>query len=301
VRGRDGEAVEGATVRAAGPASASGSVDATSGFYLVNVKAGKYEVTPSGGPKGIASPRFDPTATRRSVAAGGDARADFRLNGGLKVGLAFSQKSAAADGSTVVKAEITTKRFGKAAGGVTLSLRPKPEDSGAVAVTTGARATICATGPRRVWPTGTIATALGTPVDVVTDAKGVYDFTMTVGTTPGQFTLNAWAKNAAGELITKDLGNTSPDETLTLTPTGNLTPSKFLSELAVLKSDAAVSHTLASMNDDAASMAAAFSQLSGAGGKLGGLAYSLVSGKAGGTALLANSAADPPTVARTAT
>ncbi len=75
-----------------------------------------------------------------------------------------------------------------------------------------------------------------------------------------------------------------------------MTPSKFLSELALLKSDAAASHALESTNDDVASMAAVFSQLSGAGGKLGGLAHSLVGGKAGGTALLAYSAAFPPTV-----
>jgi hypothetical protein len=137
---------------------------------------------------------------------------------------------------------------------------------------------------------------LATPVDVVTDAPGIYDFTMTIGTVPGTFPLNAWAKDAAGNLITSDLADTSPDRTLTVTPPGNWTVDQFLSELAGLKSDAAASQVLATMTNDPASMAQALAQLSSPTSKLGGLAYSLVNGASGGGAVLAYGDTSPPKV-----
>ena len=137
---------------------------------------------------------------------------------------------------------------------------------------------------------------MGAPVDVVTNAAGVYDFTMTVGTVPGTFPLNARAKDAAGNLITSDLRDTSPDQTLTVAPPGNWAPGRFLSELAGLKSDAAASKVLAAMTNDPASIAQVLSQLSGPGSKLGGLAYSLVSGVSGGFAVLVYGDTNPPRV-----
>jgi hypothetical protein len=130
----------------------------------------------------------------------------------------------------------------------------------------------------------------------VTDANGVYDFTMTVGTVPGTFPLNAWAKNAAGDLITTDLKDTSPDQMLTVTPPGNWTVGQFLSELAGLKTDAAASQVLAAMTNDAAGITQSLSQLSGPASKLGGLAYSPVSGTSGGGAVLVYQDTSPPQV-----
>jgi len=97
-------------------------------------------------------------------------------------------------------------------------------------------------------------------------------------------------------LITTDLKNTSPDQTLTVAPPGNWTVGQFLSELAGLKTDAAASKVLAAMTNDAAGMTQSLSQLSGAGGKLGGLAYSPVYGAYGGTALLVYQDTSPPQV-----
>ena len=293
---KDQQGVQGGTVSANGAGGGSSPVDGTTGFYAINVKAGQYSVAPSGGPSGITPPRFDPESLSLSVEAGAAARADFTLNGGLKVTLTFSQTSVKADGLTVVKGEIVTTEFGKPDGNVTVSLRPKPSDTGEAAVTSGARATICSSTGTRIWPTGTLASPLGPPVDVVTDANGVYDFTMTVGTVPGTFPLNAWAKNAAGDLITTDLKDTSPDQMLTVTPPGNWTVGQFLSELAGLKTDAAASQVLAAMTNDAAGITQSLSQLSGPASKLGGLAYSPVSGTSGGGAVLVYQDTSPPQV-----
>ncbi len=293
---KDQQAVQGATVSAQGVGGASSPVDATSGFYSINVKSGDYSVAPSGGPSGITLPKFDPASLDVSVGVGAVAHADFTLNGGLKVTLTFSQDSVRADGLTVVNGEIATTEYGKPDGGVTVTLRPKPADTGEAAVTSGARAAICDSTGVRIWPTGSLLSPLATPVDVVTNAEGIYDFTMTVGTVPGAFPLNAWAKNAAGELITSDLNDTSPDETLTVTTPGNWTVSQFLSELAGLKSDAAASQVLAAMTNDPASITQALSQLSGPGSKLGGLAYSLVNAASGGGAVLVYNDTSPPQV-----
>jgi len=296
VRDKDEQGVQGATVAATGEGGASSPVDATSGFYAINVKAGQYTVSPSGGPSGVTPPRFAPENLAVSVGDGDVARADFSLNGGLKVTLTLSDASVTADGLTVVKGEINTTEFGKPQGDVTVSLRPKPSESGEAAVSSGTRATICASTGTRIWPTGSLLAPYGTPVDVVTDTNGVYDFTMTVGTVPGSFPLNAWAKNAAGDLITSDLTNTSPDVTLTVTPPGNWTVSQFLSELGGLKSDAAASKVLTTMTDDPASITASLAELSGPSSKLGGLAYSLVNGASGGAAVLVYQDTSPPKV-----
>ncbi|MFZ2057169.1 MAG: carboxypeptidase-like regulatory domain-containing protein [Acidimicrobiales bacterium] len=293
------QAVQGATVSAQGAGGGSSPVDPTTGLYAINVKAGDYNVAPSGGPSGIEPPRFDPESLHLSVQAGATAHADFTLNGGLKVTLTFSQASVSADGLSVVKGEIETTEYGKPDGGVTVTLRPKPSETGEAAVTSGALATICGSTGTRIWPTGSVLSPFATPVDVVTNVDGIYDFTMTIGTVPGTFPLNAWAKNAAGDLITADLRDASPDQTLTVTPPGNWTVDQFLSELDGLKSDAAASQVLAAMTNDPASITQALSQLSGPSSKLGGLAYSLVAGAHGGYAVLIYPDTSPPEVTST--
>ncbi len=84
----DQQGVPGATVSASG-ASGGGSspVDAPTGFYAINVKAGHYRVAPSGGPSGIKPPKFEPKSLNLYVAVGGAARADFTLQAGQKMTL----------------------------------------------------------------------------------------------------------------------------------------------------------------------------------------------------------------------
>ena len=293
---KDEQAVQASSVSAKGPAGATVAVDATTGFYSMNLKAGDYTVTPSGGPSAIAAPRFEPQSLAVALEPGDAAHANFTLNGGLKVTLTFSSSSVKADGLTVVKGEIRTSRFGTPDGGVTVTLRPKPSESGESALTTGVRAAICDSTGTRIWPGGSLLSPSATPVDVLTNAEGVYDFTMTVGTVPGSFPLNAWAKSSAGTLITSDLANTSPDETLTVSSPGSLTTGQFLSELALLKSDSAANQSLAAMTNDPTSMTQALSQLSGPGSKLGGLAYSVVNGASGGGAVLVYDDTSPPSI-----
>jgi len=215
------------------------------------------------------------------------------------VTLTFSQTSVSADGLSVVKGEMETTEYGKPDGSVTVTLRPKLSETGEAAVTSGARVTICGSTGSMIWPTGSVVSPSATPVDVVTDTAGIYDFTMTVGTVPGTFPLNAQAENAAGVFITADLKDASPDETLTVTPPGNWTVDQFLSELDGLKSDAAASKVLAAMTNDPASITQTLSQLSSPGSKLGGLAYSLVAGGHGGYAVLIYPDTNPPEVSPT--
>ena len=81
------QGVPGATVTAQGPGGGSSPVDATSGFYSINVKAGHYRVAPSGGPSGIKPPKFEPESLNVHVAVGGAARADSTLQAGQKMTL----------------------------------------------------------------------------------------------------------------------------------------------------------------------------------------------------------------------
>jgi hypothetical protein len=297
VRDRDDAGAPDASVGARGTTDANGEVDPTTGLYSINVPAGQYTLTPLGGPSTVMSPKFDPKSRAVSVAIGEVTHANFTLNGGLRVTLTFSQRSVLADGLTVVKGNIVTTEYGKPDADVTLSLRPQPSESGETAVTTGPRVVICDSTGSRIWPQDTPTSPLAAPVYVETDANGVYDFTMTIGTVPGSFVLNAWAKNASGQLMTTDLSATSPDETLTLTAPGNLTAAQFVSELAVLKSDAAATQALGAMTNNASSMVQTLVQLSGAGSKLGGLSYSLVSGSvSGGAAVLVYGDTTPPTI-----
>ena len=137
VRDKDEQGVENATVTASGGDGGSSPVDATTGYYAINVKAGQYTITPAGGPSTVVPPRFEPASRNLVLQAGDVGRADFTLNGGLKVSLGLSQSSVEADGLTVVKGEIRTTQFGEPDGGVTVVLRPKPEDSSDAAVTSG--------------------------------------------------------------------------------------------------------------------------------------------------------------------
>ena len=57
------QAVQGATFSAKGPGGGGSSVDSTTGFYAINVKAGDYSVAPSGGPSVIKPPRLEKGAT----------------------------------------------------------------------------------------------------------------------------------------------------------------------------------------------------------------------------------------------
>ena len=273
------------------------AVSGDQGFYTMEVEKGSYKVIPSGHLSGQKTPKFDPDSTEVTVAAGGTANADFTLQGGLQVTLTLSETTVKADGFAVVNGEVETTKYGKPLGGVTVSLRPKADVTPDAAVSSGALATICALpNGARIWPTGTLTAAVGSPVDVVTDAAGHYKFTITVGTTPGPFTLTAWARDASGQLITADTQDTSDDQTLTLSSPGNLPVGKLFTEIVTQAGDTKLPSALAAMTNDPASITQVLSQVSRTIPEFGGLAYSLVNGSAGGGAVLVYNDTSPPRV-----
>jgi hypothetical protein len=296
VHDKDGQGVADATVTASGAESFTSTVDPTSGFYLIEVTPGQYNVVPSGGPGEVTAPRFTPESRKFTLSAGDETEADFTFNAGIRVALTLSQQSVPADGLTVVKGEIKTTLFGKPDPNVTLTLRPQPGESSTTAVTTGTHAVVCGSYGTRIWPAGSLYAPSGAPVDVVTDANGIYDFTLAVGTVPGSFVLNASAKNSSGDLITSDIANSSPDVTLTVNAPGSTAVSQFVTELDTLKSDAAASKLLGAMQLNAADISQALAQLSGADTRLGGLAYFLVTGTSAGSSFIVYPDSAPPSV-----
>ena len=299
VNDKEGQGVSGVAIdayRLGGQGGSGVAVSGDRGFYSMEVRAGSYRLIPSGGQSGKKAPKYEPAAAEVTVAAGGTAKASFTLQGGLAVTLTLTREHAKANGFTVVSGEIETTQYGRPKGGVTVSLRPKADATPDAAVTRGARATICGSNGLRIWPAGTLAAPVGSPVDVVTDATGHYKFTMTVGTVPGAFPLTVWARDASGHLITQDLSNTSDDQTLALGTTGTLKPTLLFDELKAFSGDHKVAAVLAKMTNDATSMTSVLSQLTATVPQFGGLAYSVVNGAAGGGAVLVYDDGTVPTV-----
>ena len=135
-----------------------------------------------------------------SIAAGATGTADFALEDGIKLQLHLDQARVAADGIQVVNGTITTTYDGTPTG-VGVQLQGMPGVSPTKAVTSGPLAAVCS-GTTRVWPpsTTTLQDPYGTFATVTTDSTGHYNFTIAVGTTPGVWSLEAWAKNTAGQL-----------------------------------------------------------------------------------------------------
>ena len=304
VKDKQGNGVSGAAVDAYGEGDSRGpngfAVSGDQGYYAMEVQAGSYKVVPSGGLGGKKQPKYDPENVGRTVAAGGKAQADFVLQGGLDVQLTLSKTTALADGTTVVTGLIVTTQYGKPKGGVSISLRPKADVTPDAAVSSGTRATICdGTGGARIWPTGTLAAPIGASVTVITDTTGRYRFSLTIGTVPGTFPLTAWALDASGHLITSDTPDVSDEQSVTIQAPGTVKPPSFSGLIDSLVTDKSVSDVLTATTNDAASITQSLAQLSGTNVNLGGLAYSLVNGAAGGTAVLVYDDANPPKASST--
>jgi hypothetical protein len=228
---KDGDPVGGVTVRAFGPTHAS-TVSGPGGLYYMTVDKGSYRVVADA--TGIKGTSVSPSARSVSVVPLSTASADFLVDAGIAVSLSFSQYSVPATGTEIVQAQLKTTLFGKPAPGTNVELTVDPSDV-ASSLTTAPKVNVC--GPSgRIWPTGSNITDLTDyPVTVTTDASGVYDFSLTVGTRPGSWVLDAWAKNAIGGL-SPDLVDASDTKTLVVTaPTNVLALSDFLNELNNVK------------------------------------------------------------------
>lgn len=291
---KDKQPVAGVEVDAYGP----GSYVATSGAdgsYALDVKPGTYRVIPDGKALAKSPPTFMPARLDLPVRAGDRATADFVIDAGLVVKLKLSATSVPASGFAVVSGTVTTSEYGRPDPNVTVALWPNASESPDLAVTTGARATICSTSGR-LWPGGTLSDPEGESVNVTTDQNGSYAFTLTVGTVPGEFELTAWARDASGNLITTDTADTADKQTLTVTATGEASASALYSALAHLTGTSA----LGSMTNDAGSIATTLAGLTQTtnGEVLKGLAFAETSGSKGETSALVYPAANPPGVGR---
>lgn len=223
----DGDPLQGAVVTATGPGHVT-AVSGPGGIYYMTVEHGNYKVVPAFTSGEHAS--FTPKSADVSVPEQGSATADFKLDTGVHLTIDLTSTSVPASGFAIVKGTISTTRFNKPDPGVTVSLSVDPTDVGA-ALTTAPKVAVCGT-TGRIWPVGSNITDLDAKsVDIVTDAKGHYDFSLTVGTVPGAWTLDAWAENENGSLST-DVPTASDTKVLTVEAISPKTALKdFLSEL----------------------------------------------------------------------
>lgn len=234
---KDGNPVGGVTVRAYGPTKTTAE-SGPGGLYYMTVKKGSYHLIPDA--SGIKGTSVSPTVRSASVQPLSTTTANFLVDGGLTLSLTFSKYEVPASGTEVLRAQVKTTLFGKPDPGVGVKLTVEPTDI-ASSLTTAPKVSVC--GPNgRIWPSGANITSLSdSPVEVTTDSAGVYDFSLTVGTRPGSWSLDAWARSADGKLST-DAGRASETKTLHVTAlTPKLALGDVLTEMNLIKSTSLVS------------------------------------------------------------
>ncbi len=285
VKDEDGSPVVGVTVDAKGKSSVSTTTGAD-GYYAMQVQPGSYQIVPSGAPGGKSARPFHPKSNATTIAAGTTGTADFTLEDGIELKLQLDKKSVAADGIQVVGGTITTTYDGKPVA-VGVQLQGMPNVSSKKAVTSSPLAAVCS-GTTRVWPasTTTLQDPDGTYATVTTDATGTYNFTITVGTTPGVWSLEAWAKNTAGQIS----ADASAHETQSITFEGlrspTWTPEDFATEFdKVAANTPALTQIPPSSNTMVNTLAQTNSSDSVNTG-LGSLAYALVNARDGQSVLI---------------
>jgi hypothetical protein len=253
---KDGGPVSGATISAYGHPGASTTSDAD-GFYAMQVNKGSYQVAPSGGPLGKASPSYTPKVATADVHPDQTTHLDFTLDTSVELKLAFGKTTVDASGYEVVNGTVTTTQYGKPLPNVQVQLTVQPTQSADQAVTAGPRAAVCQSG-NRVWPTGSLNEPSGYPVTVTTDSTGKYEFQVNVGTTPGTWTLDAWAFNSDGKLST-DVTAASDTKSIDFKSTGSNTLAAFVADLDTAARATSFSTALANTNGGAANLIALLS------------------------------------------
>jgi hypothetical protein len=122
---------------------------------------------------------------------------------------------------------------------------------------------------------------------VTTDANGHYDLHITVGTTPGTWSLDAWAENSNGKL-SGDTTAASQTQSLTLAPLGSGVGA--LTGFAMdLNGEVAHNKALTQLTGNADQIVYTLAQVTAAraaAGKFDGLAYGLVNAKDGQSVLI---------------
>ncbi len=271
VTDKDGNPVGGVTVTTYGPTHAS-AVSGPGGIYFMMVKKGSYRVVPDA--TALKGTSVSPSYRGVSVQPRSTASANFLVDGGLAVALSFSKYAVPANGTEVVQAQVQTTLFGRPAPGTNVELTANPTDI-ASSLTTAPKVTVCGASGR-IWPTGPNITNLSdVPVTVTTDSLGVYDFSLTVGTRPGSWSLDAWAKNQDGTL-SADVTRASETKTLDVSA---LTPSLALgdvtSELNQIKSTSLASQLDPQNPGNFRALLSSLAANPSSGLRFGGLAFSV--------------------------
>jgi hypothetical protein len=277
----DGNPVQGAKITVYGP-SHDTAESGPGGLYYLDVDPGSYRVVPDD--PSVKKSSFTPTDTRVSVKKGDESAADFKLDSGLQLTMDLSSTSVSASGYSIVTGTIKTTQYGKPKPGVNVKLSVDPTDPRS-ALATAPKVAICGT-TGRIWPTGSITDLDENDVTVTTDSDGLYKFSLTVGTVPGKWELDAWGTNDDGKLST-DVGKASETKSLDVTAVTPNTPiGNLVTELDLLKGTSYA----ANLSTDPGTLAQILSTLASQGTngvQLGGLTFSVGQGSDGQNLVIA--------------
>jgi hypothetical protein len=299
----DGSPVGGIAVRASGVGGTHASAMTASGsdgYFALVVPAGSYAVDP------IGTGNIAPDSASATVGPGDAAHANFVQQTGTDLELTLDRTTVDADGLSVLNGTITTKVFGSYGSSVGITdpntqvqLTGMPGQSAADAVVSGPLATVCPPGASPVWPTGTISAPIGSPVNVTTGTTGTYSFSVTVGTKPGTWDLNAWALNGNDQpALDKDHAAKTVSVTLTPLGTASVSSSSFASALrdvVLTGGGSVVTGNLTNPAQLTTTLAGLAAKKGEDESHFGGLAFAAINGK-DGQAMLVYAADNPPQI-----
>jgi hypothetical protein len=157
------------------------------------------------------------------------------------------------------------------------------------AVTDAPLASICAEGISRIWPQGYLNGPDALPVDVTTDANGHYKFSITVGSRPGVWRLQAWAETSEGLALDPTASET---KAVTFTSLGSARLSNFVGEVNLVAKSTHIFDDLENQGSLESELADVTAHPP-SGADLGGLAYALGQAKQD-EALIVYPAGSPP-------
>jgi hypothetical protein len=290
VTDRDKQGVAGTEVRAVGDGGGS-ALSGSDGYYAIVVKPGSYHVVPSGGPQGKEAPSYAPSESEVSVAPSRTSKANFELLAGIELQLTFGEDSVPATGLEVVTGTITTSEYGKPLPNDPVQLTVMPGQPVDQAVTDAPLASICAESISRIWPQGYLNGPDALPVDVTTDANGHYKFSITVGSRPGVWRLQAWAETSEGLALDPTASET---KAVTFTSLGSARLSNFVGEVNLIAKSTHIFDDLENQGSLESELADVTAHPP-SGANLGGLAYALGQAKQDETMIIFP--ADSPPVA----
>lgn len=220
------------TVKLHGPQSKTVKTNANGYFVTTVRKSGRYRVTPQLPDRYGGRGAIRPTSKVVVVSDRRAARADFAVEDDLKVTLRFDRDRVPATGLELVTGTIRAERFGEPVPNLVVSVIPFRRSVAMNPEEAPVPAHICDVGSLR-WPSGTRGqTGNVFPFDQTTDERGERRIAVQLGTVPGTFVLQVWAKDDAGRLRYEHISDVSDTATIVNEPTGALAPAGLPGELA---------------------------------------------------------------------